>query len=351
MRTFDELVQRFRQLDDLLRGQGIPASVDGRLRTRLFSIDTPHGRRRAFVAWALVGCVMTCCAAIAVAVVWRLPPRLQDFSAARACPGLRQEADGSVTTQGSRCDLEMPGDAVALQLENGARVRREGTGLRVKSGRVMFKVTHRNDSARRFRVWVSDGAIEVVGTKFVVEQEVAGGNVEVTEGRVRFLAKDGSSREVGAGESLRWPFPVGSDAAATGNASPTPIDLPSADDVNTFEGKSHEDRHGSRTSGHRNEDLSGDRLKTFLHEIDSLRSQQRYEKAVDRLRQALRQVQNREIAEELSFEAGSLLTFQIQKTGEACRHWALHKREFRETPRYDAAIQRAEERLGCAQRQ
>ena len=50
--------------------------------------------------------------------------------------------------------------------------------------------------------------------------------------------------------------------------------------------------------------------------------------------------------ERLSFELGSILTYQLRARARACEHWARHVARF-EGGRYEDEVQQAEATLGC----
>ena len=50
--------------------------------------------------------------------------------------------------------------------------------------------------------------------------------------------------------------------------------------------------------------------------------------------------------ERLSFELGSLLTYQLHDVKRACAHWDAHRRAYG-NGRYDAEVRAAAERLAC----
>jgi transmembrane sensor len=76
-----------------------------------------------------------------------------------------------------------------------------------------------------------------------------------------------------------------------------------------------------------------------------LRSRREYEAAARQLRQALR-TQPPATRERLSFELGSLLTYQLRDARRACAHWAWHRGQYA-PGRYQAEVQRAMASLQC----
>jgi transmembrane sensor len=83
----------------------------------------------------------------------------------------------------------------------------------------------------------------------------------------------------------------------------------------------------------------------ILRELEVLRGRREFEQAARHLEAAMRK-QPAATRERLSFELGSLLTYQLKDAQRACAHWARHERQFRRG-RYAEAVQRARGTLSC----
>lgn len=180
-----------------------PDDAFGRLGAR---IDARAARaRRVRIALLATGC-----AAIVVAAMigWRLtrPVEAAGFRVAAASRDFRFQiaGDGALQASGGEARLEVPALATRVELRGPARVRREGAGVRVVAGRAVFEVEPRPGPS--LVVYVSAGRIEVLGTRFAVEQGEDGGEVRLERGAIRFVAADGREVRLAPGERLAWPL-------------------------------------------------------------------------------------------------------------------------------------------------
>jgi hypothetical protein len=162
--------------------------------------------RRVRVAVLATGCAA---AVVAAVVGWRLtrPVEAAGFRVAAASRDFRFQVagDGALQATGGEARLEVPALAARVELRGPARVRREGAGVRVVAGRAAFEVEPRPGPS--LVVYVSAGRIEVLGTRFAVEQGEGGGEVRLERGAIRFVAADGREVRLAPGERLTWPLP------------------------------------------------------------------------------------------------------------------------------------------------
>jgi len=199
-------------------------------------------------------------------------------------------------------------------LAAGARIVRGDGEPRVIEGRVRFRVRPRAQAP--FRVRVSHGEVQVIGTVFRIEQESARGSVSVSEGVIEFVWHDGVRARVAAGQTLHWPR-----SASTG-AGPAP----------TVDAGIHD--AGAR--GVRR----GPDLDHVMERLLQLKSQKRHGDAIALLRatlagRALTKVQR----ERISYELG----LSLEAGGEpSCTHWRRHVEQFGAERRKAALAERVE---------
>lgn len=315
-------VEALRRADAELEGRDLSAGAQRRLAKALEARPRPAAR------WLVV-------AAVAGAVVlgvglWRWPTSpLPGFTLAQASPDARYHSIGEALEL-SAGEVELRGEGLTLWLEGAATVEREGAdSLAVRAGRVGFAVTKRPGA---FRVKVSHGVIEVLGTRFWVRQGEAGGEVRLEEGRIRFTQADGATRTLEAGATLTWPLPT----------SPATEPEPEPETETETETDPPGLAPGRPSARGRSADTGA-----VLAEVAELRSRRAYAQAVGRLREALAKPLGPASRERLSWELGSILTYQLAQGSEACAHWARHLRAF---PRgaYEVEVRQARSHLLCA---
>ncbi|WP_233601607.1 FecR domain-containing protein [Corallococcus sp. AB038B] len=328
--------EELRREDPLRREQGMPPAVRARLWSRLRDAREPKPawhQRPAF--WGLAASAV----ALALVVFWMRAPSARSLGGlelARASADLkvREDAAGVEIQEGEAALMDVA-RGITLRNQGPLVVRREPSGVRLVRGRAEFAVDHRQPGAPPAVVLVSGGAIEVMGTRFTVEERGAGGAVTLHEGAIAFRRRSGSVVPVRVGQTLEWPVaepaepalrePVPpeperpqplatpSTKAASSRAPSTPVRAPSAEDV--------------------------------LRELEVLRGRHEFEQAARYLEESMRK-QPVATRERLSFELGSLLTYQLKDAQRACAHWARHEQQFRRG-HYAEAVQRARGTLSC----
>lgn len=222
-----------------------------------------------------------------------------------------------------RCRVRIDEPAVELDVWSAAKLTVTPRGVALVSGTVLFHVAEVADADAPVRVDVEGGAIEVVGTRFVVEATPEGGRLDLLEGNVRFHTDD-EIIEVEPGRRHAW-----GNFVAT--APPTPREPAKSPS-------------GSPAGSPAGPEASVD-LVEGLAEVARLRQRGEHTAAVQRLRALGRGVRDRHAREVLSFEEGTLLE-KFESQAIACSHWARHARRFG-AGSYDAEVARRRAALGC----
>jgi hypothetical protein len=226
----------------------------------------------------------------------------------------------------------------------------ERAGVRIVRGRADLVVTKRPPLAEPVRVAVSHGTIEVRGTRFTVEQGERGGRVTLHEGAIRFLpdVREAVWIDLAPGQSLEWPrpAPIASDPAGAAGADEEeararrPPAASSAQRVATT----------ARPEAPPPAAEAAEPLELLLERIATLRSRGLFAEAVRELSRAVgRGDYPRAARDRLSYELGSLLSYQLGDRDRACAHWRAHTRTFG-AGRYGREVAQASGALGCALR-
>ncbi|WP_240359632.1 FecR domain-containing protein [Pyxidicoccus trucidator] len=328
-----------RREDQLRREQGMSPAARARLESRLRGAREPKpARYRRPVGWMLAASA----AALALAVYfWSAPSArsLGGLEVAQATADLRVREDAA-GVEIQRGEAALVDDARGLALRNLGPlvVRREPSGVRLVRGRAEFSVERRKPGASPAVVLVSGGAIEVMGTRFTVEEREAGGAVTLHEGAIVFRRLTGEVVPLRPGQTLGWPVAEPAEPARRGLASPEPEPpqppAPPSPEVASSRPPAAAGRAPS--------------VEEVLRELEVLRGRHEFERAARHLEAAMRK-QPIATRERLSFELGSLLTHQLKDAQRACAHWARHERQF-PRGRYAEAVQRARETLSCQAR-
>lgn len=266
------------------------------------STSGDRGRSRARVLWLAAPAF-----ALAVAVLWL--QRAEQVAVPEIANECQLDSAASALRLPERCGssvVNVEGDEWSL--EGGAQVARIANGARVERGRVGFHVRHRERG--NFRVQVSHGEVQVIGTRFVVEQQGDRGTVAVSEGVIEFVWRDGTRERVAAGQTLSWPRAA---VASVTNAPSVPERVAP-------------DRVDASTNEPANERMPSADLDAVMGRLLQLRSQKRFPEAVTLLRGTLAARGLGAIARErISYELG----LAIEASGEAsCEHWQRHVERF-----------------------
>lgn len=329
--------------DEVRHQRGLPPGARARIWSRVNATIEQRSRGRR---WLRPIALVPVAGVVAIALVLWLQAR------PRAVPGFaveQQSKDCALRVLADRIRIDegqatLTVEDMGISFENRGPVvvRREPDGVRVLEGRAEFRVQHRPRGVRPAVVLVSGGAIQVMGTKFTVEQRDARGSVTLHEGAIRFQPLKGEPVLIHPGETLRWPLQT-SDAAEPAPAAPAlPEATSTQPDTRAKQVRPIRTRAAPNVAS-RNPNPPD--LEQVLHEIEVLRSRGEFEQAAQQLESALRE-QPRGTREILSFELGSLLTNQLKDRNRACAQWARHQRAFR-GGRYADEVDLARKRLHC----
>lgn len=340
----DDFLRRLRELDATHAGRPVPAGLEARALARL---REAHTRRRArpWTRQALaLGFVAGAVAALFLARTTMVPEAARAVIASgtpvtaarpdalklelagmtltsRPCAPTREVA---VVALPAACQLA--GDGVHLSTIGPSRLSDEAGRLRVLSGAVVFEVEPR-DRAAPLAIAVSGGVIEVVGTRFLVREDGARGEVELFEGRLRFIGADGAVRRIEAGERHAWgdPIPPAAEPAISPQAAAPAKALR---------------RPSSARRGAQAQEIS--------RRVTAHRHRGAHAEAARELEAALRAGGwPRETAEVWSYELGTLYSDELGDRTAACTHWRGHLRRYARGA-YAPAVTAAMNRLECA---
>ncbi len=231
-------------------------------------------------------------------------------------------------------------EGATARMTRPGRLRHEQGNLRVLSGRVELDVEKRAPGSDPLRILVSDGEIEVRGTRFAVDQiEGGGGAALLWEGTIVFRAPDGRVVELKPGQSVAWPLPPPVPVEPAKDKS---FDTPEEDALAPLP-PSPPPAGGTDWSAH-------DRLlraHTLLERIPKLRRMGADAQAAAELEDAMKQDLPAAARERLSYELVDLYSKDLWDTVKGCRQAKDHLWRY-PAGRYDGAVQAAREDMGCA---
>jgi len=349
-RDFDA---ELRREDEVRRAEGIPDGIRQAIWARLERDVTRDGRtRRSVRAAGLSFAGVAAALALGVAVVSLRAPaaRLGELQVLRRTEDLvARESAGLVEIERGTAVLSDPVNGTTMENAGPVALRREGGGVRIVRGRVDVTVAHRAAGAPPAIVFVSHGAIEVMGTAFTIVQGASSGRVILREGHIQFRGNAGTPIRLRPGEELVWPVPVASTstspaepAAASNEPTPPREAAPGAG------GPGARPPSGAAPGPVRaaRRPAAGARsLDELLEHVEELRSRHQFNTAARELRAAIPS-QPAPLRERLSFELGSLLTHQIGDARRACAQWRWHERLF-PGGIYRDEVARARRALAC----
>jgi transmembrane sensor len=331
--------------------------AERRLRARFEEIRS--GRERKYSPWRPLA--LASAVAVGAFLGWltlsrpHLPANgtehVGDFSFASAQrPAVTAGTDGALAVATGGAQLRDEVGAISIDAREGAQVRREPGGLRILSGVVTLDVRKRRPGEPRAVILVSHGAIEVMGTRFTITQGSAGGNVVLHEGSIRFRSNDGRVKMLVPGETLSWPLPP--DVAERPEPSPpvaAAAPAPSEVVENTPEPATSPVEiaaESARNTSHRKPLVAGPEIGTLIEEIGTLRRLGRFDEAATRLQGALGAHLPSSTRERLSYELGSILTWQLRDSKRACGVWRAHMNAW-PNGRYSSEVNRASRAVEC----
>jgi hypothetical protein len=325
---------------DPLLGELTPAG-EARLRSRL---GASLYSQRLWWRYPVVA-VASCALGVALAFVALKPARpvvLAGLEVEGQTAGFQASADGAdLVVRSGEATVKLEGASV--RVTRPGRLRSEPRGMRVLSGRVELEVQKRPPEAQPLRVLVSDGEIEVHGTRFAVDQiEGGGGAALLWEGSILFRAPDGREVRLQPGQSVAWPLPPAVEKKEPDHSfdepeddvlAPLPAPAPPAPSG------------GSDWSAH-------DRLlraHSLLERIPKLRAMGAEGQAAVELEEAMKQDLPAAARERLSWELIDIYANDLWDTVKGCRQAKDHLWRY-PAGRYDAEVQAARREMGCAQR-
>ncbi len=348
--TRRDLVELLRELEAERDAQGMPLGARNRVQ---LEIRQHESRRRA--AWRRMVPLASFAAgaALVLAVVgshWApasqrsQPSSLAPLVALGPTPvGFRVLGDAcgpaanalpdTAVELSARCRLVAP--HASVEVWEPSTVRMHGRDLTVEAGSVLVEVQPVSAGDEPVRVEVSHGTIEVIGTRFAIEQRAEGGHVDLLEGTIRFHGPGGRVVDVLPGERHSWGArdePTLEDAVVSSAAAELPQDAAG----------SAPPRRSSPPRTRRSKEPSA---SAIIERVTELRAQRRYGAAVTELRRALRRSWDSRTAQVLSYELGELLRATEDTLG-ACEHFADHQRTYPDG-RYATAVDAVLGRLDC----
>ncbi len=282
-------------------------------------------------------------------------------------------------------ECRLVGAGLDVHTWDRVRMREDDHAVRVLEGTALFEAEPVPAEQPPRRIYVSHGRIEVVGTRFTIEQGPRGGHVDLFEGRIRFVSLDEVVTEIEPGQRHRWGEMIAdNDAVAVDGEPGVPgSSIDSTDDAEhgagvvlgadvvpmgapepspaTAEAKSRRasGRRGAKAGRTRSTGAPGsttagdsawgtaDEAAAIIDEVAALRKQGRYVEAAAVLRRADRARRwDRRTAQVLSYELGEIMARHLGDREAACAHWVRHRERF-EGGRYARAVANAVERLGC----
>lgn len=345
-----DLVALLEELEQEREAEGMPVGARNRLQLAITGHES-H-RQARWRRWVPVASFVAG-AALVLAVVgsrWIGSSEERVVSAPIASVAAPQPAVGVFHVEGAseHCLVRTADDAAELaahcslvashmtvQAWEAATVRTEGRNVHVRSGKVFFEVETVPRGEAAVEVRVSHGTIEVIGTRFAVEQQDAGGHVDLLEGKIRFHHRDGRVEDVLPGQRLSWGDPALEIARADSEfklVEPPVVEAGAEREVEP-------DRRRARGRG------TDAQAAAIIERVTDLRADKRFGAAITELRRALRRSWDGRTAQVLSYELGELLRAAEDPLG-ACEHFVGHQRKYPQG-RYASAIDRVLERLDC----
>ncbi|MBV1859802.1 MAG: FecR family protein [Nannocystaceae bacterium] len=349
------LVSLLEELEHKREAEGMPVGARNRLQLAIQGHES--GRQARWRRWAPAASFVAG-AALVLAVVgsrWAsssdslaLPAPVASIAALRPSPAVGAfHVEGPsehclVRTADDAGDLAAHCSLVAshmtVQAWEAATVRTEGRNVRVRSGKVLFEVEAVPRGESPVEVGVSHGTIEVVGTRFAVEQQDRGGHVDLLEGKIRFHHPDGRVEDVLPGQRLSWGEPA---AGIAGSGIEVEASSPEPAVANAAQAARQVER-GRRRGRGRGTDAQA---AAIIERVTELRAEKRFGAAITQLRRALRRSWDGRTAQVLSYELGELLRAAEDPLG-ACEHFVEHQRKYPQG-RYASAVDRVLQRLEC----
>jgi len=321
-----DVIARIQALDRALAGRSPSHEANERVRQQLARKSATVQVQARTRAWPMLAFVAGA-AWMALAPALTRSPEPEAATITARCASL---GPGVQTLDAGAC---VAVEGVEIDVRATATIEGHRDRIEVVEGEVVFEVESREDHPLHVIAGATD--IEVVGTRFVVRQHEGVGSVTLLEGRVRVRIGAGEPLTIDQGQRLDWPAElVEADEKAGEEADEEAAPEPARE-----LGKAPARPSRARDRG----------LARLLEQVAGLRRAGEFQAALDHLRRADPRGWTRRSRQLVSYEIGTLLERQLDDTDAACEHWAAHRAEF-PGGRYDAIVERALERLGCAAR-
>lgn len=197
------------------------------------------------------------------------------------------------------CRVEIFQPPLIIEAKKALTIERTKNGVRVLKGEVQLDVPELEE---KVSVFVSGGRIELEGARFVVEEDGLEGRLQVSTGRIAFLAANGDLRQLEPGRTHVW----GTKVAAP-------------------------------------KTWSDERTAKEVARVSDYRARGEFDRAAALIVELLEAPIDQRSAEVLSFERGELLEHKLDRRADACAHWRAHAQRFhggRYRHEIDAAIER-----------
>ena len=352
-----KLVPALRELDRRLATSPMPIGVKNRIASRL-ALEQQRREAATMPRRLLPMLTFAAGAALVLLVVgWRVLGSHETDSAAPeraaflgnfaiAGEDCHAQPDGELTWLDGECRLVAP--HLEVQTWSRTAVTPFERGVRLAAGAATFDVAKVAAGEDPVRIAVSHGTIEVLGTRFSIDQDDRGGHVDLFEGRIRFVPADARAPavEIEPGQRHAWgdralppvPSPVAElDAQAVGAVPPSSSATPSGDeDVEIdIEIEPEPTRAGAARAPGTDEEADA-----IAETVTRLRAASRYGEAARVLRKALRRRWSGRTAQVFSYELGEILERHQADHEAACRHWRRHAKRF-PAGRYADAVRRS----------
>ncbi len=353
-----DLVSVLEELERQREAEGMPVGARNRLQLAIQNHES--GRQARWRRWVPAASFVAG-AALVLAVVgsrWatstEAPPVSDPVASVAAAQPAAEVGAFHVEGPSKDCLVRAADDAADLaahcslvashmtvQAWEAATVRTEGRNVRVRSGKVLFEVETVPRGEAPVEVGVSHGTIEVVGTRFAVEQQDEGGHVDLLEGKIRFHHPDGRVEDVLPGQRLSWGQPAVVVADVDVESEPPSVEVAAAgsNEISAAGRGVEPDRRRARVRG------TDAQAAAIIERVTELRANKRFGAAITELRRALRRSWDGRTAQVLSYELGELLRAAEDPLG-ACEHFVAHQRKYPQG-RYASAVDRVLERLEC----
>jgi transmembrane sensor len=359
----DRALEALRSADERWSNALLPGDADRRIAIALEvrAIEKARAPRRAFALAAsfAVGAVA------ASVVFWALyADRQQRPEASIAEDGVRVLADACrVSREGTKLDLStgcrVGLGGVRVEAAKESRLERAPEGLRLLFGLASFEVDHVRPGEPPVRVLVSGGAIEVLGTRFVVFEGGGRGHVDLIEGRIRFVAASGEVTAIEPGRRHVWSSAPPVEARAPPapaplvasppppppaqkrelRAAPSARESPPPPPAEPAEAASEGPEPSARPDPKE--------LASGLERAGRLRALGRHREAISVLESLeSRGWDDHRTREVISFEIGRILDDHSGDRTLACRRWLGHRSDF-PGGRYASEVDQAIARLEC----